>query len=115
MAIRVVQSCGLHRIKSCVHKPEEPRNPFLRNRVFLLPPAEDAVELGERIHAFWAVFAIDRCGSLATGYPAGLRDEDITTPFGRHLSDIASGAVSERDDISVRDLYRGAGSENDTP
>ena len=115
LAIRLVLSCGLHRIKSSVHKPEPEHNPFLRRRVFLLPPAEDAVELGERIHAFWAVFAIDRCGSLATGYPAGIRDEDITTPFGRHLADIASGAVSERDDVTVRDLYRGLSTENDPP
>jgi hypothetical protein len=98
-----------------VHKKEPSKNPFLRNRFFLLPPAADAVELGERIHAFWAVFAIDRCGSIATGYPAGFRDEDITTPFGRSLADICSGAVSERDDMTVRDLYRGASSDNDTP
>lgn len=64
----------------------------------------------------WAVFAIDRCGALATGYSAGIRDEDITTPFGRHLADIASGMVTERDDVTVRDLYKGtaSGAENDT-
>lgn len=116
LAVRLVLSCGLHRIKSCVHKPEQPNNPFLRNRIFLLPPPEDAVELGERIHAFWSVFAIDRCGALATGYPSGISDEDITTPFGRPLADIASGSVSERDDVTVRDLYTGNGGgagEND--
>ncbi|KAL1407328.1 hypothetical protein Q8F55_006750 [Vanrija albida] len=116
LATRLVLSCGLHRIPSCVHRPEPPKNPFLRNRFFLLPPPDDAVELGERIHAFWAVFAIDRCGALATGYSAGIRDEDITTPFGRHLVDIASGNVTERDDVTVRDLYKGtaSGAENDT-
>jgi hypothetical protein len=51
LATRLVLSCGLHRIPSCVHRPEQPKNPFLRNRFFLLPPPDDAVELGERIHA----------------------------------------------------------------
>ncbi|BEI88355.1 uncharacterized protein CcaverHIS019_0110730 [Cutaneotrichosporon cavernicola] len=107
LANRLVLSCGLHRIHSNVHQPEPKKNPFLRNRVFLLPPPADAVELGERLHLFWAVLAIDRCSSLATGYSSGLKDEDISTPFARHLTDVASGNVSERDDYTIRDLYRG--------
>lgn len=51
LAVRLVLSCGLHRIRSCTVRSEEPKNPFLRNRFFLLPPAEDSIELGERIHA----------------------------------------------------------------
>jgi hypothetical protein len=50
IANRLVLSCGLHRIQSNVHRPEAKKNPFLRNRVFLLPPPVDAVELGERLH-----------------------------------------------------------------
>lgn len=63
------------------------------------------------------MFATDRCGSLATGYPSGLRDEDITTPFARHLTDIGAGSVSERDDYTVKDLYLGRSVDfsNDTP
>lgn len=53
----------------------------------------------------WAIFALDRCGALCTGYPASLRDEDITTPFPLGYADIVSGNVSERDDRTVRDLY----------
>lgn len=51
LATRLVLSCGLHRIKSNVHKPEPSTNPFLRDRFFLLPAPVDAVELGERLHA----------------------------------------------------------------
>jgi hypothetical protein len=36
-----------------------------------------------------------------------LKDDDISTPFARHLADVASGSVSERDDYTIRDLYRG--------
>ena len=38
----------------------------------------------------WAVYVVDRCGASATGFPAGLRDEDITTPFPRPMPDIVS-------------------------
>ncbi|CAK9784910.1 unnamed protein product [Cutaneotrichosporon oleaginosum] len=117
LANRLVLSCGLHRIQSNVHRPEPKKNPFLRNRVFLLPPPVDAVELGERLHLFWACLATDRCSSLATGYSSGLKDDDISTPFARHLTDIASGSVSERDDYTIRDIYRGRALDfsNDTP
>lgn len=107
LAVRVALSCGLHRISSMTLRPPPPRNPFLRNQHFLLPPPEDAVELGERIHAFWAAFSIDRCGALATGYPSGMHDEDIKTPFHRPLADISAGMVSEVDDITVKDLFVG--------
>lgn len=107
LAVRVAVSCGLHRISSMTLRPPPPRNPFLRNQHFLLPPPEDAVELGERIHAFWAAFSIDRAGALATGYPSGMHDEDIKTPFHRPLADISAGMVSEIDDITVKDLFLG--------
>ncbi|RXK40913.1 hypothetical protein M231_01761 [Tremella mesenterica] len=105
-AVTLCRSMGLHQIRSCVFRPEPPRNPFLRVKHFMLPPPEDALELGERIHVFWSVFTIDRCGALATGFPSALKDEDITTPLCRPLEDIESGAVSHNDDYTVRDLYR---------
>ncbi|KAL7419330.1 hypothetical protein Q5752_006168 [Cryptotrichosporon argae] len=108
VAVRLVLSCGLHRIKSIVFAPDAGKqNPFLRNHVFLLPPPEDAIELGDRIHAFWAVFAIDRCGALATGYPSGFTDADITTPFPKDVTDIASNNVTHQDDFTVSHMFRG--------
>ncbi|ORY20914.1 hypothetical protein BCR39DRAFT_554526 [Naematelia encephala] len=106
LGVRMVLSTGLHQIGSNVLRPEPPKNPLLRNRVFLLPPPEDALELGERIHTFWCIYAIDRCGSMATAFPAGLHDQDITTPFPRPLNYIASGSATHRDDVTIRDLYR---------
>ncbi|EIW71126.1 hypothetical protein TREMEDRAFT_27564, partial [Tremella mesenterica DSM 1558] len=87
-AVTLCRSMGLHQIRSCVFRPEPPRNPFLR------------------LTASWSVFTIDRCGALATGFPSALKDEDITTPLCRPLEDIESGAVSHNDDYTVRDLYR---------
>lgn len=51
VAVRLVLSCGLHRIRSCTLKAEPDQSPFLRNRAYLLPAPEDTVELAERIHA----------------------------------------------------------------
>ncbi|KAK8847547.1 hypothetical protein IAR55_005405 [Kwoniella newhampshirensis] len=107
LAVRLVFSTGLHQIQSLTYRPALPENPFLRNRFHLLPPPEDAIELAERVHAFWCVFAIERCGALATGFPSAIKDEDIATPFGRPLDDIASQNVSQQDDVTIRDLYRG--------
>ncbi|WRT64635.1 uncharacterized protein IL334_001569 [Kwoniella shivajii] len=107
LAVRLVTSTGLHQISSLTFRKPPKDNPFLRNRIHLLPPPEDAIELAERVHAFWCVYAIEKCGALATGFPSSLRDEEISTPFGRPLDEIASQAVTSQDDLTIRDLYRG--------
>ncbi|KAK6903579.1 hypothetical protein I203_107084 [Kwoniella mangroviensis CBS 8507] len=107
LAVRLVTSTGIHQIPSLTFRPAHRDNPFLRNRVHLLPPPEDAVELAERVHAFWCVFAIEKSGAFATGFPSSLRDEDIATPFGRPLDEIASQSVTLQDDVTVRDLFKG--------
>ncbi|ODO07861.1 hypothetical protein I350_03441 [Cryptococcus amylolentus CBS 6273] len=107
IAVRLVLSSGLHRIPSLSLQSIPKDTLFLRNRVFLLPPPEDAVELAERVHAFWCVYSIERCGALATGFPSSLNDGDIITPFGRPIDEIASQTVTSADDTSVRNLYRG--------
>ncbi|WWC86753.1 uncharacterized protein L201_001631 [Kwoniella dendrophila CBS 6074] len=107
LAVRLVTSTGIHQIPSLTFRPQQPDNPFLRNRVHLLPAPEDAVELAERVHAFWCVYAIEKCGAFATGFPSSLRDEEIATPFGRPLDEIASQTVTSQDDVTIRDLYQG--------
>ncbi|WVF69634.1 hypothetical protein IAT40_004413 [Kwoniella sp. CBS 6097] len=118
LAVRLVMSTGLHQIPSLTFRPPLPESPFLRNRVHLLPPPEDSIELAERVHAFWCVYAIERCGALATGFPSSLGDTDISTPFGRPLDEIASQSVTIQDDVTIRDLYKGqayAHPEGDSP
>lgn len=58
----------------------------------ILPVPDDAIELGERILAFWQVFNIDRCWAVATGLPSGLADDDhprtmIETVWPRDIED----------------------------
>jgi hypothetical protein len=41
---------------------------------FTLPPAQDAIERGERILAFWQVFCLDQCWSAALHRPSLISD-----------------------------------------
>lgn len=106
VAVRIVHSTGLHQIPSLVHRIPPSKNPFLRSKVYLLPPAEDPIELGERVHTFWCIYAVDRSGAVATGFASGFKDDDITTPFPLPLADICAGNVTAQDDGTLRDLYR---------
>ncbi|KIR41067.1 hypothetical protein I307_03231 [Cryptococcus deuterogattii 99/473] len=106
IAVRLVLSTGIHRIPSLTFRPAPPKNRLLRNRSYLLPPPEDSIELAERVHAFWCVYSVERCGALATGFPSSISDDDILTPFGLPLDDISSQNVTSADDITIRDLYR---------
>ena len=38
----------------------------------------------------WGILATERGGALATGFPCGIADADITTPFPRAFGDVAS-------------------------
>jgi hypothetical protein len=46
--------------------------------------------VGKRTDCSWAIVAIERCGALATGFPGGISDNDVVTPFPRPFADIAS-------------------------
>ncbi|KAK1921689.1 hypothetical protein DB88DRAFT_443137, partial [Papiliotrema laurentii] len=93
MAVRMILSTGLHQIRSCVYAPEPPRDPFLRGKTV------DA-------DRSWSILAVERTGALATGFPCGIADADIITPFPRAFGDIASRSVTQHDDLTIRDLYR---------
>ncbi|KAJ7253377.1 hypothetical protein B0H12DRAFT_1116935 [Mycena haematopus] len=51
-----------------------------------IPPARDRAEMSDRVAAFWQVFMVDRCWSVASGLPVALPDGDcpqvrIRTPW----------------------------------
>ena len=76
----------------------------------MLNPARDAIEVGERILAFWHIFLLDRCGSVMTNLPAALPDEcdsfsQIETVWPRTLEEYEQGMVHELDYGTVRFLY----------
>jgi hypothetical protein len=76
----------------------------------MLDAPKDAIELGERIMAFWHVFLLDRCGSVITNLPAALPDEcdpfsQIETVWPRSLHEFELGIVSDMDYGTVSSLY----------
>lgn len=91
---RLALSCGLNQIPSSVFRPSTISNDkradlvaIMRQRSYVLPPPVDPVELGERIWAFWTVYTLDRCGSIASQWPPAIPDDIIITPYPKPLSD----------------------------
>ena len=63
-AVSIAVACRLHKIRSASWLVAPPSSPS-GQEVQLFPPADD-IEEGERIRAFWTVFALDRCWSVWT-------------------------------------------------
>ena len=64
-----------------------------------LPPPVDAVELGERIGAFWQSFVLDRLVSVAVRRPASIADDDcvdtrIDTPWPEEIEEYENVCIS---------------------
>lgn len=81
---------GLHQIGSSEITPGGMMSEW--DSSFRLDPPKDAVEQGERILAFWQVYDIDRCWSVALQRPAVLPDSkhprtSITTPWPQRMED----------------------------
>ncbi|KAG8738924.1 hypothetical protein FRC10_006393 [Ceratobasidium sp. 414] len=92
---RFAVSCGLHQLSSLNLGPHSPGS----RAPPLLPPPTDYMALGERIHAFWAIFALDRTIVAVAGLPSAFGDdgsdhvdacERIKTQWPRPLQDYRS-------------------------
>ncbi|KAH8111227.1 hypothetical protein DFH11DRAFT_650954 [Phellopilus nigrolimitatus] len=99
-AVSLAVTCGLYRIKPAglATSPASTSSlpPLALGAMptgqFELAPARDAVEFGERVRVFWAVYEIDRCWSVALGAPCCLSDEPssgmrIDTPWPLDISE----------------------------
>lgn len=76
---------------------------------FRLDPPKDAIEQGERILAFWQVYDLDRCWSVALQRPAVLPDSkhprtSITTPWPQRMDEYE--AVSCDTAVGLRLTHR---------
>ncbi|KAF8602779.1 hypothetical protein BDV93DRAFT_188029 [Ceratobasidium sp. AG-I] len=67
---RFAVSCGLHQLTHNL----PPHSPTTRSPPILPPPA-DYTALWERIHAFWAIFTLDRTVGAVTGLPSAFGDD----------------------------------------
>ncbi|KAG6918586.1 hypothetical protein DXG01_013388 [Tephrocybe rancida] len=82
-AIKLAVGLGLHQIQTPNALPG-----MYPTQVPLIPsaPPRDSREFDDRISAFWQIFMIDRCWSVANGLPLALPDKDtlqcrILTPW----------------------------------
>lgn len=96
--------CGLHQIQPDDLTPQV--NAVDWNPPFKLEPAKDAIEQGERILAFWQVFNLDRCWSVALHRPAVLSDNNhswtrISTPWPQRMEDYEAGEVDITTDLAT--------------
>lgn len=64
----VAMDCNLHKIQTPIWYPDTPSR--------LLPAPRDAIELGERILAFWAVFILDQRCCVIMGLPSSFSKGD---------------------------------------
>ncbi|KAG8898700.1 hypothetical protein FRB99_007222 [Tulasnella sp. 403] len=91
-AARFAMSCGLHLLKvkadglqgTLTFYCPSPSQSSDRN---ILPQPEDSIALAERINLFWSIFLADRTGSIGTGLPVVIRDNEIETPWPRRFED----------------------------
>ncbi|EUC65980.1 GAL4-like zn(II)2Cys6 protein, putative [Rhizoctonia solani AG-3 Rhs1AP] len=92
---RFAVSCGLHQLSTLDLRPHSPGS----HAPSLLPAPTDYLALGERIHAFWAIYNLDRTISAVAGLPSAFGDdgsdhvdacERITTLWPRPLREYRS-------------------------
>lgn len=83
--------CGLHQLQADELVPR-PTSGADWSAPFKLDTPKDVVDQGERILAFWQVFNLDRCWSVALHRPAVLSDNShswtrISTPWPQRMED----------------------------
>ncbi|KAJ9098881.1 hypothetical protein QFC19_006219 [Naganishia cerealis] len=114
--VRLSMAAGLHAIESNNFVPPTPvgdrdfDRPNYRgtaNNFWAIPPPEDPVDLSERINTFWMVWYLDRAGSIAMRWPAGLDVRDVNTPFPASTPDHTTFDMPPVYDEYLRDLLKG--------
>ena len=90
-AVSLALSSGLHRIhpRSTSASGADVVDTALVPRggntgLFDLSSPQDAIELGERINVFWAVFTIDKCWAAAMNVPSLIGDSRSSVSTAQH-------------------------------
>ncbi|CAE6434361.1 unnamed protein product [Rhizoctonia solani] len=116
-AVRFAMSCGLHQISSPVWRgseyattatgsaPWQVTSMSLRRAGSMLDPPRDPIELYELINIFWLTFITDRAGSLGTGLPHAIKDDEITTVFPRPLQEFEEGTITDDTNATITNMY----------
>ncbi|KAJ7186479.1 hypothetical protein C8R46DRAFT_880094 [Mycena filopes] len=90
-AVSLGLSSGIHWVRSTSPTLQPSESP-------MLPPARDAAEEGERIHACWVLVVLDRVWAVAQDEDANLDHEQqniaVDTPWPLEMDDYANGLFS---------------------
>ena len=71
-AVSLAKICSLHKQGS--NNPETAADPSIG--LLSLPAPKDPIEEGERIHAWWTTFILDKCWVAALGSPSTISEDD---------------------------------------
>ncbi|KAF8602781.1 hypothetical protein BDV93DRAFT_557254 [Ceratobasidium sp. AG-I] len=100
---RFSMDCNLHKILTPIWHPGTPGG--------ILPPPGDAIELGERILAFWSIFVLDQRCCVIMGLPSSFSKGDeldtgsrIDTVWPSTICDYEEGNVSDSEFMTLRFL-----------
>ncbi|KDQ17337.1 hypothetical protein BOTBODRAFT_64333 [Botryobasidium botryosum FD-172 SS1] len=98
--MRFAVACGLNRLPSSISQSTDVGG--------LLEAPTDIFQLSQRIRLWWHVFLVDRGGSVLTGLPAALPDDEIDTPWPVPLAPDTDGTfiMSPLETRTVRSLYQ---------
>ena len=107
-AVSLATMCNLHKVAAPQRRGSISSSQDLMADVGnFLPPAKDAMEEGERIHAWWTAFVLDKSWVVALGSPSIIVEEQdnsatrIDTPWPMSLEHY--GQVSKTILLSERD------------
>ena len=86
-AISLATMCNLHKVAAPPRRGTTAGASDPLDVANFLPPPKDAMEEGERIHAWWTTFVLDKCWVVALGSPSVIVEEQdnsttrIDTPW----------------------------------
>ncbi|KAF8191549.1 hypothetical protein K438DRAFT_1830705 [Mycena galopus ATCC 62051] len=110
-AARLAVGLGLHQLRPLPHPGADFAQLYSEEITPIpIPPARDRAEMADRIAAFWQVFMVDRCWSVASGLPVALPDGDcpqvrIKTPWRTPDADCDVPILGEPSTSTVSTLF----------
>ncbi|KAH9945112.1 uncharacterized protein BXZ73DRAFT_73316 [Epithele typhae] len=94
-AVALTLSCRLTKIRSSTDQHGAPMGLTSHRRAPSIPPPRDAIEEGERIQAFWFVYALDKAWAVALGSPPHFNHNGshVDTPWPLEMAQYEAGGM----------------------
>ncbi|THH33365.1 hypothetical protein EUX98_g839 [Antrodiella citrinella] len=115
-AVSLAIMCNLHKVAAPQRRGSQD---VLFDANTFLPPPRDAVEEGERIHAFWTTFVLDKCWIVALGSPSILIEDQgnsstrIDSPWPQNMEHYGQRPISPNPGCTISKFLETLSSGND--